>query len=58
MPTINVWLYFYKNIQISKDLYSLFKFLAIFKVKSFYPIKFGRIIFRITNHFLEKTMDN
>jgi hypothetical protein len=49
---------FVKIFKFLRILYSLYKILAIFKVKKNYPIEFGRIIFRIVNLFLGKNMEN
>jgi hypothetical protein len=49
---------FIKIFKFLRILYSFYKSLAIFKVKSFYPIEFGQIIFRIENNVLEKNMEN
>jgi hypothetical protein len=49
---------FVKIFKFLRILYSLYNCFAIFKVKLFYPIEFGQIIFRIVNLFLAKTMEN
>jgi hypothetical protein len=49
---------FVKIFKFLRILYSLYKILVIFKVKQFYPIEFGQIIFRIANPFLGKNMEN
>jgi hypothetical protein len=49
---------FVKLFKFLRILYSLYKILAIFKTKYFFPIEFGRIIFRMANLFLGKNMEN
>jgi hypothetical protein len=49
---------FVKIFKFLRILYSFYKILAIFKVKSFYPIEFGRIIFKIAYLIFGKTMEN
>jgi hypothetical protein len=49
---------FVKIFKFIRILYILYKILAIFKVKYFFPIEFGRIVSRITNRFFGKTMEN
>jgi hypothetical protein len=47
---------FVKIFKFLRILSSLYKILVILKVKFFYPIEFGRIIFRIANHFLGENL--
>jgi hypothetical protein len=49
---------FVKIFKFLRILYSLYKILAIFKVKKIYSIEFGQIIFIMENSFLGKTMEN
>jgi hypothetical protein len=49
---------FVKIFKFLRILYSFYKILAIFKEKYFYPIEFGRIIFKIANLVFGKTMEN
>jgi hypothetical protein len=49
---------FVKIFKFISILYSSYKILAIFKVKKFYPIEFGQIIFKIANLVFGKTMEN
>jgi hypothetical protein len=49
---------FVKIFKFLRMLYSFYKILAIFMVKSFYPIEFGRIILKIAKLNFGKTMEN
>jgi hypothetical protein len=49
---------FVKIFKFLRILYGFYKFLAIFKVKYFYPIEFERIIFKLANLIFGKTMEN
>jgi hypothetical protein len=50
--------FFVKIFKFLRILYSVYKILVISKVKSFYPIEFWRIIFRIMKMFLGKTLEH
>jgi hypothetical protein len=53
---------FVKIFKFLRILYRFYKTLAIFKVKQFYSMEFGGIIFskkwKLANLFLGKTMEN
>jgi hypothetical protein len=49
---------FVKIFKFLRILYIFYQNLVIFKVKYFYPIKFGQIIFKIANIIFGKTMEN